>query len=363
MVIGVVLTIVSGISLIKLNTANELKYESPSETFSGVVSKESYNSEEETVKAFFENELSNSESETIFLRYERINKLSKKEIGSLAIEDDIKDKVDNVENINVYYTCDNLNKKAKAYLIKTAAEYRYYVPLSDEGDALTNSYLDSVLDGSKYLNSTATTVLNMRVINSKTVTELTYYQTITFDDDKALFDQELPGLVSEIYFTDADNGVDTYIQHPVKKGEGFYKLSELNSNGNMKYECYITKAGKKVSVEDLSSIKDITDFAFMLPVDASYFTKTSYGFKMTDEKYKAVCQTLLDDITYEEFSKAWDEYHIYFNSEYYVTEGRLSAQKTVLTMSDGEDIFAVTITTSYTDFGTTEVVLPDLTEK
>ena len=113
----------------------------------------------------------------------------------------------------------------------------------------------------------------------------------------------------------------------------------------------------------MTTMQDITDFMFMMELDASYFVKTSYGFSMPEEKYKEVCRLMLGEHEYQEMIQAWEEHYFNFSADYYVTEGRLSASKITLSMSDGNDVFALTVTVNYTDFGTTEVVLPDSVEK
>lgn len=161
------------------------------------------------------------------------------------------------------------------------------------------------------------------------------------------------------------DSINVYIEHPQKNDGKLYTLSEINRDlrsQNLEYKVYISKGGEQVWIESLSTLQDITDFMFMMELDASYFVKTPYGFSMPDEKYKEVCKLMMGENAYAEMEEAWDEYHIHFNSDYYVTDGRLSASKTVLTMSNGDDIFALTITVNYTDFGTTEVKLPNSTE-
>lgn len=367
LVVGLALTVAISIKLFELgNNLDHFKYDDPSETFVGVVSDSSYGSKVETAKAFLTNELTGVTSQPVYTGYEKLGDLSSNDIDNLVLEQELKSEIESAESIAVYYTCDDVSKSTKTCLLKMNGEYRYYVSMSSVGEALTNSYFDTVLDGAKYLNCTSTTTVNLRLVNPKATTDATYRQTIMFDNDIAYFDQELPGLDYEMYFTESGNSINVYLEHPDKNDGKFYTLSEINKDlrsQNLEYKVYLTKGGEKVWLESLSTLQDITDFMFMMKLDASYFVKTAYGFSMPDEKYKEVCKMMAGEDAYAEMEQAWDEYHIHFISDYYVTDGRLSASKTVLTMSNGDDIFALTINVNYTDFGTTEVTLPNSTEE
>lgn len=365
LVVGLVLTVAMSIGMFELgNNLDHFKYDEPSETFVGVVSHSSYTSKVETARAFLTNELTGATSQPVYIGYEKISNLSTSDIENLALEEELKSEIESAESIAVYYTCDEINKSANTCLLKMNGEYRYYVSISSLGEALTNSYFDTVLDGAKYLNCTSTTTVNMRLVNPEATTDATYRQTIMFDNDIAYFDQELPGMDYEMYFTESNNSINVYLEHPQKNDGKFYSLSEINSDlrsQHLEYKVYLTKGGEKVGIDSLSTLQDITDFMFMMQLDASYFVKTTYGFSMPDEKYKEVCKMMADETAYAEMEQEWDEYHIHFNSDYYVTDGRLSASKTVLTMSNGDDIFALSIIVNYTDFGTTEVMLSNST--
>lgn len=366
LIVGLVLTVAVSIGMFTFgNGLDHFDYESPSETFVGVVSKESYSSKVETAKAFLANELTGAAAEPQYTGYQKIADLSIAEIENLALEQDMIDDVESAESIDVYYTCDDTNKSMNTCLLKMNGKYRYYVAMSSIGEALTNTYFDTVLDGSKYLNCTSTTTVNLREVSAKSTIDSTYRQTIMFDDDLAYIDQQFPGQEHEMYFAEENNSIEAYLKHPKEDDGKFYSLSEINNDlysQNLRVEVYITKGGEKILVESLEKLEDITDFIFMMQLDASYFVKTSFGFSMPDDKYKEVCKVFAGEDAYAEMEEAWDEYHIHFNADYYVAEGRLSACKTVLTMSDGDDIFAITITANYTDFGTTELTFPISTE-
>ena len=366
LVVGLLLTASVSIGMIRLgNNVGGLDYETPSETFVGAVSAASYETKEETARAYLSNELKGDSSQPIYLSYEKVDDLTSDEIAGLALDDDLMASVESAEKGIVHYTDNSVEKRSSTTIIKANGKYRYYVSLTAVGEPLTNSYFESVFDGANYLNCTSTTTVNMRVNSSVTSSDVTYLQIIKFDDDVAYFDQQLPGMDFELYFEEVSSSIEVYIEHPQKNDGKLYPLSEINRDlyyQGFEYRVYLTNGNEQIWIDTLDAMQDITDFMFMMDLDASYFVKTSYGFSMPDEKYREVCRMLLDDVDYNMLSLAWDEYHIRFNADYYVTDGRLSASKTVLTLSDGDEVFAITITALYTDFGTTEVTLPNETE-
>ncbi len=359
LVFGLTFTLIFSLGFFVLGeNMNHFKYDDPSETFIGVLSSYSYNSKADTAKAFLANELTGITSQPVYNNYQKIKELDENEIDALFIEKTLKSKIDSAEDITIFYSCDGEEKRSSTCLLTMGDEYRYYVSISNVGEAITNSYFDSVLDGSKYLNCTSTTTVNFRLINPKATTDATYRQTIMFDKDVAYFDQEFPGMNFKAYFKETINGIVPYLEHPTDDDGKFHSLTEINrdlSSQYLRYEVYLSKGGETINIESLDTLQDVTDFMFTMPVDASYFVKTPYGFSMPNNKYKAVCKLMAGEDAYQEIEQTWSEHHIYFNSDYYVSEGRLSASKTVLTMSDGEDVFALTIIVNYTDFGSTKV--------
>ena len=330
-----------------------------SDTFAGYVSETSYSTKEDTAKAFLQNELTGATAKPIYTGYTILEKITSKEVEELGITNLTDKVIRDAEKVKIDYICNDAETSAKTYILNSTQGYLYFIPPQETGEALTNAYFNIVCDGNKYLNSTATTNINLRVISSQMTTESTYRQIIYFDDDKAFFNQELPGFDTDIYFEERNNSILIYIEDPNNKNGHFYTLDELGRKHGVKYYVYLVKGSESVNVDTLNKMKDIVDFAFMLELDASYFVKTDVGFSMTDDKYKEVCKFMAGEAFAEEIEKNWEEHHIHFRADYYVTDGRLSASRIVLTMSDGEDIFALTLETRYTDFGSTEVVLPN----
>ena len=332
-----------------------------SETFAGYVSTEEYENREAAARGFLKCELTGSTLQPEYKGYTKICNLGSNEINALGVSDLTEKKIVEGEQVSIEFTHDSIESKANTYLLQTSdAGFVYFVPPQETGEALTNSYFESVLDGKKYSNCTSITTVNLRLVSSATVpVDSTYRQAIYFDDEKAFFNQELPGYDTDFYFIEDGDSIIAYMEHPSNKDGKFYTLSEINSSsGMMRYEVYLMKGGNRTNIEEFSSIQDIVDIMFMMELDASYFVKTDVGFSMTDEKYKEVCKMMAGEDFFKEIEDAWTDFHIHFRSDYYVTDGRLSASKTVLTMSNGDEIFALTLETKYSDFGTTEVEMP-----
>ena len=367
LVIGLLITTAVSVGMFTVEgTLNHFEHDNYSETFIGVISAASYDSKEETVRGFLETELCGASAQPVYVGYEKISDLTSEEINELALDEQTKAEVVSAERVSVRYATERDEKRVSTCVLEMNGRYRYYVSLSLDGEALTNSYFDSVFDGAKYLNCTANTVVNMRVNNKQTASDVSYRQVIQFDDDIAYFDQELPGMDYDMYFTEEENSIDIYIEHPDKRDGKLYSLARINRelrSQNLEYRVYLTNGNEQVWLDTMTTMQDITDFMFMMELDASYFVKTSYGFSMPEEKYKEVCRLMLGEREYQEMIQAWEEHYFNFSADYYVTEGRLSASKITLSMSDGNDVFALTVTVNYTDFGTTEVVLPDSVEK
>lgn len=356
--IGLLITVAVSIGLFVLgNQMNFFNYEASSETFTGVLSEVACSTKEETVKTFLKNELTGATAQPVYERYEKLGNLTEADIEELGLEEN----VTSAEDVVVFYVCDDVPRSINMYLLNIEDMYHYYVLRPKNGEALTNSYLASVIDGAKYVNCTSTTTLNFRVVSSELTLDTTYLQTFKFSEDIAHLNQEIPGMMVEAYIKETDESLLVYMENPLNPDGTFYTIDEINRQlyGYGYYlDLQVSKGNQQVSVETLKKMEELTDFIFLLDIDASYFVKTPYGFSMPNEKYREVYKMMLGDIEYAEFEEDLDKYRVYFHSEYYVSEGRLSATKTVLTMTTDEGVFTFTIMTSYTDFGTTQVVIP-----
>ncbi len=332
--------------------------EAYSETFIGSISKMGYSTKDAAARAFVSEELSGNYAAYEYVGYTKIDELSKSELTEINDRSTTDEEIQSGESVVIKYRNSAVSNNVKSYLLETAENYRYYVLPSASGDPVTNAYINSVLDGEKYLNCTCTTTIALSVMDTMT----TYLNQIKFDDDKAYFKQEVPGLISNAYFEERTNGLEVYLEHPGKRDGEFYTLSEIQSyyaKDNLYYELFLIKGAEKIPVDELKTIKDITDFAFMLNFDASYLVKKNYGFSITSNGYKAVCKALAGDSLGETFDKVWEDYKVYFRADYYVSEGRLSKSQTVLRLLYDDNFITLNLTSVYSGFGTTTVEIPE----
>ncbi len=371
LICGLLLTCIFTVGLsIFGSSLGELSVEEYSETFNGAVSSVSYNTKEELVRGFVTDELTGDMRNPVYLSHEVLNSLTREEIESLNLSDEMKGNIASAERVAVHYsetgteTDTPVAKTLETFILTTSSnEYYYYVDLPEVGEPLTASYFETVFDGNKYINCTSTTILDTRVIRNGVSTVNTYSQTIKFADDIAYFDQQIPGYVVEMYITEESFGLDVYITGMLGIPNGEFKsLHEYNEesikNNNTYYYVAIQKGGEQVDVAKLGSMSEVTDLVFLMDVDASYFVKTDFGFSMPHENYMAVCEQMMDPESFRVFKEQAESYNASFSSDYYVSEGRLSGSETLITTSNGSELFSLSIRNTYTDFGTTEVAHP-----
>lgn len=342
--------------------ADKAKNEIPphSETFAGSVSAATFDSEESAARAFLTEQIAGATSNPQYTKYEKLADMTEAELAALS-EAHLVDGYTLLggERVQIGYTENGKDSSVLTYFIRTTTGILYYIAPQENGQPLTADYFDSVWRGSNYVNCTATTTVSLCRTGGETPGTTNYIQRIYFADDKAYFAQEVPGTVSELYFTEVEGGLMPYMHFPERKDDQtFYSLAEINRISEEQYHKHwilvLCKGNEQVDVSTLETIADIADFAFMLELDASYFVKTDFGFSMPEEKYENVYVQLFG----EEARQTFEAYHIHLRADFYVYEGRLSKETTVLTMSNGEEVIAVTIETVYSDFGTTTVELP-----
>lgn len=285
-----------------------------SDTFKGALSEESYETETKAVEAFLATEISGEVVTAKLEDVETKKELTQTEIAALETEDVLEedDEIVSAKEVEVKYT------RAKSSVGLTAADatteddyfiftvyiieisphgstvhvFHYYVPKAENGDVLTKSYFNDVLDPSKYMNCTQeyTNDVSMPAfdfdpssvnpdtfdpnnIKYTTATGQMKY-TIKVADDKASVDMRIintenwmmygPLPYSDIlgYFEMKDGQFLTWM----KKDEGEYQ--KFPQNPFLAY-----------------GITDMESFASMcLPqIDYSYYEKTSYGFKVNED--------------------------------------------------------------------------------
>ena len=359
--IGFVLTLACSLGFFFYGRSlSGFKVDAYSETFTGYVSERTYSTKEETAQQFLAQQLSGETSAPVMDSFTQVRQLPASELDGIKAMSDSYSNIVSGEEIEVKYVVDGTSgigntpyalpqyKYVSVYILVTSSgEYYYFVPLQAKGQPLANSYYATVVDAEKYRNCTATVKLQSMT------------QVIEFGGDIARLGQPSG---SDWYFKDTGYGIEPYLQHPEKMDGKYYSASEINAtSGNTRYQFYIQTVDGMIDVDTMSGMEDLVSLVFALDVDASYFVKTDYGFCIPNDKCKEVAKKMFVG-SMPDVDAMWEEYNIYFSAEYYVTEGRLSASKVILTMFSGANTYSYSAISTYTKFGTTEVSIPGRAE-
>lgn len=333
-----------------------------SETFEGAVSKDTYRSEEAAAEAFVDNELSGSAYYANYVSSEVSEELTEEQIDKLSIDEDLKPNVVSVKKIAVSYTKDNRVSSVDVaatisagddiqvfyiYVLEIAPdgsleaihEYRYYVPISRNGETLTKAYLDDVLAPSKYLNCTQT--YSVTAVGSIP----TGGYVIKVADDKASLkiDSNYAGATfSEGYFEQSGNSFHSYTK---SKDSNTWQPSYIR----------VLSLGGETMIDSMEAFATM-----MLPnnIDYSWFEKTDFGFKMEGEFIDVYIQDALSQSGYDTSNG-----NITTDFNVYVKEGCIYKITTNIkfTLSLGflsSNVVIQSETLSFSNFGTTVVERP-----
>ncbi len=144
------------------------------DTFVGAISEESYSSDEAAVEAFLEREISGDAAQAELVGFKAKKDLGEKQIAELETGDVLGegDEIVGAKEVEVTYkrTSDIASLAAvlddeetflfTVYILEvspagaTVHVFHYYVPKAKNGDVLTRSYYEDLLDEQKYLNCT-----------------------------------------------------------------------------------------------------------------------------------------------------------------------------------------------------------------
>lgn len=326
-----------------------------SETFVGAVSKASYSTKDDAAEAFIENEVSGLAYDANYVGYEITEELTETQIDKLAIDEQLREDVVSVEKVKVSYTKNNIARTASAvaagsdenvtvlyiYLITvtptgtTITEYRYYVPLSKNGDTLTKSYFDDVFDPSKYINCTQSYSLSAFGIKTGG-----YVIKVADDKGSIKLDSAYAATAdfSEGYFEQNGSTFRTYLK---------MNYSDTWQNGILQV----------MSLGGTSTITSMDQFATMcMPnnLDYSWFEKTDFGFKMKSELLSIYIADVLRQNGYSDADNISTDFSVY------VKEGRIYKITTTITVK----VFVTKINLQsenleFGNFGATTVETPE----
>lgn len=348
------------------NQGNQVRY---SETFAGAISAEQYDSEEDAAKNFLKNELDGEAVKTSYAGMEKKGQLTEAQIADLDTGDAIgeTDAIVSADVVDVKYTKQTSGVTGLAaytgepeedyfvftvYIIvispngSTEYVYRYFVPKANNGDILTKSYFEDVLNPEKYANCTQKYSMNTTSGAMGVSMSATADYTIKIADETASIHMQISSPNTNNYpITYDTQTIDGYFENGADGFNAFLTLNnwEDYSDGAYAFEQY--------------NIYDMDSFVTMcLPqYDYSYYVKTDYGFKLQSDFIREIVKDALKQSVGadSDFSA---------NIDYYVVEGRLYSVvcSMSLTMKTGGYTVTATATQnlSFSDFGTTTVEKP-----
>lgn len=330
-----------------------------SETYSGEVSQNSYSTEEAAALACVSNEISSySTGESIVTR----KKLNNSQILQLNLpKTETKDMLGVDELEMEYYISKvdpNEKKTAKIYIIKFANEFKYYTLRPADGEMVTKSYYNSVFNSQNYKNCTLNSTMEMNL-------------QLTKGDETATATIKLTQMVkyseTAIYLEQAtETTTETNKAGNVSSNSENNKVYGYMAKG-VTWDYYISRDGEEWTWTTLSSfgvykMSDLLPFAGE-KMEYTYFTKTDYGFELTNENARRYIQHTLGQLsTYLDEDTVIDMF-----AKYYVCNGALSGMRMDMEMIIDVDYDSSTKITGnatavaeskVTDYGMTVVEKP-----
>lgn len=340
--LSVIIAIAATFSLIGCGGGEATDNHAPDNSFEGSISAQSYATVNAAAKAFLTEEINGKATTATFVAYEKSADLTEEEIAELNLGDDFEYAVEDIDSAEsgVVSYFDSVaraatdTKTARLIIIKIGSVYWYYVPLFKNGDVLTNSYMDNILDFTKYRNMTQTSVVKTVGKSGLMSSVTTVTVTIKIAGDKVHFKQET--------LVNGETEITEYYFHFTSNAANVYEYDEY------------TQSWKRMLNGRYSSVDDVLKEAFKY--DASYFVKTTTGFKMNSDKLTQYLDDVLSEIKTANCTVTGA------SADYYVKDGRLDSVVATVSMdvtTQGRTIKATsTSTATYSDFGTTEIEFP-----
>ncbi len=338
-----------------------------SETYTGGVSVESYPTKEEAAAAYVENEVVGEKNVSV-VNTVLCGALSEQEIQDLKLPAEEAEGIIGVDEIEVEYREEgieevarkvrgtlNTTKKVKVYIIKFEDECKYYTPCPITGDTINKSYYDSVFNNEKYTNCTYNTSMTMimavQIPGEATESiKVTSTQKLSFSENAILLEQ-----TAGYSAAGQEVAPQTIYAYIAKEGD--------------RMVCYISMDNQEWIEGDLTTV-GFTSFEELTPfydqyLDYSYFTKTDFGFELSEANARQfIAETLQDTVSME----TYESFDLDMFAKYYVSQGVLSGFRMEMDMqysvSNGpgegssHGTLAVVGETTVTNYGTTVVEKP-----
>ncbi len=342
------------------------------DTFDGAFSAQSYDTDKAAVEGFLSTEISGDAVKAELVDFKEKSKLGSNELNALDKEFlDEGDEIVSGKSVEVTYKREKKTAVASlaeeeepdlvftVYIIEispkgvTVHEFRYYVPRAKDGDVLTKSYYEDLLDSAKYVNCTQvyTNVVKMTMPDEESetpktkTTQMSSNYTIKIADNAASLEMVLPDY----------SALGPSVQLPTQKLWGYFengdKFSVWASADGVTYTKAVTNPFASYGIKDMES------FAVMcLPkLDYSYYEKTDYGFKIQDDFITEYVTQALNEVTSGATVKA--ELRVYVSGGKVVKlEATSSVTMNVLGFNIGSSSEEKL---EFKDFGTTVVTKPE----
>lgn len=330
-----------------------------SETYTGTVSSTTYATASQAIETCVANEVAGNKASVVNTT---TTELSKEQVESLNIPASETEGMLGVDKVEVEYNVSaenaesNEKKTAQIYILKFANEYKYYTTRPANGEIVTQSYYNSVFDDENYtnctLNSTMEINFDLRNGDETATTTIKMTQFAKYSEN-AIYLEQTTEMATE---TNAAEGTSS--DSVSEKVWGYMAK-------NTTWNCYISRDGKNWDWTSLSSF-GVYQMSELLPFASekttySYFTKTDYGFELTNENARRYVQNTLGQLS----AYLGEDSAMELFAKYYVCNGALSGMRMEMDIDvDYGNSTKVTgsITavaeSKVTDYGTTVVEKP-----
>jgi hypothetical protein len=308
-----------------------------SETFDGVVSRDTYPSSTMAAEAFIRDEVA-GEAKAIIRETVSNGELSEIEIRATKIPERLLVGANAVEEIEVEYEISNAaaltrsgadgvsetsgTKRIKVYVIKYESRWKYFAPMPETDETISRSYYDSVFNSEKYKNCTFenNAVVDINVVGGgETMNmKMTTRQLIKHADGKVYLEQTIS---NEGSMAESNESVTicAYLEDNYGRIKCYVKMdADGESTGWVEGD---------LSTVGFTSLEELTPFHDQY-LDYTYFTKTDYGFALGQESAKKYfMQALGANLEAMGLNMNMDGINLDMFAEYYVQEGVLSGMR------------------------------------
>lgn len=335
-----------------------------SETYVGAVSEKKYQSGDEAAKEYVKNEIVSAEKNCEVTEVTAPTELSKKELKTAGIPEEYTKDATKVEKYTVTYQesdkaeaangentflATGTKKTVTVYVIVYADYYKYFTPVTPNGDTVTKTYYDSIFNEEKYKNCTMEQVMEIKMdgISFGDPVEVTARITVTakYADGKILLISKEESTDTEVY---PNSEYELYFETTADGNN----ICKVRIGGGSWMEANLQMVG-------VSSVNDLTPFHDQY-LDHTYFRKTDYGCALDRENMNAYLQQALSDL----ISSLGEDIKQTMNGfvNYYVSGGVLSGVRSEINLNfsneDASVKATITSTIKCTGYGTTTVTDP-----